>query len=490
MNAKFFAGTLLIGFAGGMISFTAMEYFTDHKTETIIVEHRETESVPASLANQRPDITPVLPVDFTYAAEQTVNSVVHIRTEVPAPRNAYVDPLYQYFHGSTPRNNGFAEAAGSGVLLTGDGYIVTNNHVIENARKITVTMNNNQTYTAKLVGTDPGTDIAVIRIEGKDLPAIEVGNSDEVKIGEWVLAVGNPFNLTSTVTAGIVSAKARNINILQGDPSQEVFPVESFIQTDAAVNPGNSGGALVNAKGQLIGINTAIASNTGSYSGYSFAVPINLVHKVTSDLIRFGVVQRGFLGVNIRNIDQQLATSLKLDRMNGVYVGGIVSGGAGEEAGISEGDIIVSVAGKEVSNVPELQEQVARYRPGDKIQIGVIRGRKELLISVTLRNSKNTTEMVKKEDLNLATALGADFAEPSPFEKQRLRIKGGAKVTDLRNGKLRSAGLKPGFIITKIDDVVVENPDHLMKVLKEKQGGVLVEGMYPNGARGYFALGL
>ncbi|HCA82173.1 MAG TPA: deoxyribonuclease HsdR [Flavobacteriales bacterium] len=490
MNAKFFAGTLLTGFAGGMISFTAMEYFTDHKSETIIVEHRETKSVPTSLTNQRPDIAPVLPVDFTYAAEQTVNSVVHIRTEVPAPRNAYVDPLYQYFHGPSPRNNGFAEAAGSGVLLTADGYIVTNNHVIENARKISVTMNNNQTYTAKLVGADPGTDIAVIRIEGKDLPAIEVGNSDDVKIGEWVLAVGNPFNLTSTVTAGIVSAKARNINILQGDPSQEVYPVESFIQTDAAVNPGNSGGALVNAKGQLIGINTAIASNTGSYSGYSFAVPINLVHKVTSDLIRFGVVQRGFLGVNIRNIDQQLATSLKLDRMNGVYVGGIVSGGAGEEAGISEGDIIVSVAGKDVSNVPELQEQVARYRPGDKIQIGVIRSRKEMLIPVTLRNSKNTTEMVKKEELNLTTALGADFAEPSPLEKQRLRIKGGAKVTDLRNGKLRSAGLKPGFIITRIDDVVVENPDHMMKVLKEKQGGVLVEGMYPNGARGYFALGL
>lgn len=483
-------GTFLTGCAGGVLAFAGLDHFNAQQPQTILVEKQvePQNSFKLTSTGTQSEIS-AQAIDFSYAADATLNSVVHIKTEIPASTGA-VDPLYHYFFGPAPRSNGFAEAMGSGVVLTADGYIVTNNHVVDNARKISVTLNNNKSYPAKLIGADPGTDIAVLKIDAKELPAIRVGNSDEVKIGEWVLAVGNPFNLNSTVTAGIVSAKSRNINILQADPDHNVFPIESFIQTDAAVNPGNSGGALVNARGELIGINTAIASNTGSFSGYSFAVPVNLVQKVTGDLIRFGVVQRAFLGVNIRNIDQDLANELGLKELNGVYVGGTVEGGAGEAAGLQIGDIITAVGESSVKNVPELQEHIGRFRPGDVVQIRIKRNKDELLVPVTLRNSEGTTGLVKKEVVNLKTALGATFTEPSAVEKQRLRLKGGAKVLELKNGKLRSAGLKQGFIITKVDDTPVTSPEHLMKVLSEKKGGVLVEGVYPNGARGYFAFGL
>jgi Do/DeqQ family serine protease len=378
---------------------------------------------------------------------------------------------------------------GSGVIISDDGYIVTNNHVVNGASKISVTLNNNKSYSAKLIGADEGTDIAVLKIEAKGLPAIPMGNSDDVKIGEWVLAVGNPFNLNSTVTAGIVSAKSRNINILHGDDNH-VFPIESFIQTDAAVNPGNSGGALVNSRGELIGINTAIASTTGSYSGYSFAVPVNLTQKVTGDLIRYGVVQRGFLGVNIRNIDQDLANEIGVDNLDGVYVGGLIEGGAGQKAGVEAGDIIVGVGPVSVKTVPELQEQIARFRPGDVVQLRIKRGNKDMLVPVTLLNQDGETGVVKKEIPEVKDALGASFSSLTKAEMAKYRVSGGVKIASIGNGRLRSAGLKQGFIITKVDNISIENVDQLIKILEKKKGQVAIEGIFPNGSRGMFSFPL
>jgi len=386
--------TLLIGCLGGVLAFSVIHFFINEQPKAFVVEKSAEGNSPYTLTNgvEMPVGTGM---DFTYAAENSVNSVVHIKTTIPVVTRT--DPFYEYFFGPMPKSNGTQMASGSGVIIGSDGYIVTNNHVINDAEKITVTLNNNKTYDAKVIGSDAGTDIALIKVDADGLPAVAMGNSDHVKIGEWVLAVGNPFNLTSTVTAGIVSAKSRNIHILEGNPDKNVFPIESFIQTDAAVNPGNSGGALVNSKGELIGINTAIASNTGSFSGYSFAVPVNLVKKVTTDLRKYGVVQRGFLGVNIRNIDQELADELNLDEIKGVYVGGTVSGGAAEKSGIKEGDIILNIGEVAVNSASALQEHVGRYRPGDTINVRLIRDDEEMIVPVTLQNLNGTTETVKKE---------------------------------------------------------------------------------------------
>ena len=481
-------GNLLIGFTGGALAFGVGQFFFNEPPTAFIIEKSESEKPPYRLTNSEEMLIPAAPVDFTDAADLSVNSVVHIQTEISGATGYTGDPFHDYFFG--PRRNGVQEAAGSGVILSSDGYIVTNNHVISQASKIMVTLNNSKSYKATLVGTDPGTDIAVLKVEAKNLPAIKVGNSDNLKVGEWVLAVGNPFNLTSTVTAGIISAKSRNINILEGNPDQNVFPIESFIQTDAAVNPGNSGGALVNANGELIGINTAIASNTGSFSGYSFAVPINLVQKVTNDLIQFGIVQRGFLGVNIRNIDQELADELGMVDIRGVYVGGLVENGAAETAGIKEGDIILNIGASAVNSSPHLQEIVGRYRPGDVIPVRILRDNQERIVNVTLKNSEGTTSVVKKEEISGKMAIGASFNDLTAGEKSRFKLNGGAKILSLSNGRLRSAGIKAGFIITKIDNKEIKDADQAAKILESKKGQVIIEGIYPNGTKGYYAFGL
>jgi S1-C subfamily serine protease len=375
------------------------------------------------------------------------------------------------------------ESSGSGVIITEDGFIITNNHVVENAEKVEVTLNDNRNFPARVIGTDPSTDLALLKIEESKLPFIPYGNSDDLKVGEWVLAVGNPFNLTSTVTAGIVSAKGRNIGIL---PDQ--FKIESFIQTDAAVNPGNSGGALVNTRGELIGINSAIASNTGSYTGYSFAIPSNLVRKVIDDLAEFGNVQRGFIGVSIRDMDAKLAEERGLKVTQGVYVSGLTEGGAAASAGITEGDIIVRVGEVAVNSTPQLQEQIGRFRPGDKVNLTVIRNGKEQPFILTLRNREGETNLVKNEGpFNL---LGATFENAGKEEKQRLGLQGGVKVTKLTSGKLLTSGVREGFIITSIDKKPVLNTEDLSNALKSKQGGVLLEGIYPNGLRAYYGFGL
>lgn len=336
---------------------------------------------PISLATYSGQAAPqgIAPVDFTQAAERSVEAVVHVKTKYYRQQQ-YVDPFYQFFFGRPKQSQQpSAMASGSGVILSSDGYIVTNNHVIEDANEIEVVLNDKRTFAAQLIGTDPNTDLALLKIEATGLPTIEIGNSDDLRVGEWVLAVGNPFNLTSTVTAGIVSAKARSINILNSD-----MKIESFIQTDAAVNPGNSGGALVNTRGELVGINTAIASQTGSYAGYAFAIPTAIMQKVVADLRQYGTVQRALLGIRMLDITQQVKDQLSLESMEGVYVGEVISGSAADKAGMKAGDVIVQVDGRPINASSQLQEQIGRKNPGDQITILVRRGQRSVTLQVTL----------------------------------------------------------------------------------------------------------
>jgi serine protease Do len=422
-------------------------------------------------------------VDFSMAAERTVNSVVHVKTQTTM--QPVFNPWSDFF--GYQQQPHVQEGSGSGVIISADGYIITNNHVVEGAEKLHVTLNNNKDYEATIVGRDPSTDIAVIKIDEEALPAIVWGNSDEVRIGQWVIAVGNPFDLTSTVTAGIVSAKARNINLLSRERNngEEVFPVESFLQTDAAVNPGNSGGALVNTRGELIGINTAIQSRTGAFAGYSFAVPSSIAKKVSKDIIEFGHVQRAFIGVRIEEVTQDVAKEKGLKEVAGVFVSSLSEGGAAAESGMESGDVIQKIDEHPVNNVPQLQEQVSRYRPGDKVKVTVWRGGKQQVVDVTLRNRSGRAEL---EDFKAAESgptvqsLGATFGSLSPEDKAKLRISGGAKVLDLQQGKFKSIGLQKGFIITRIDGQSINSPQDLESVLQNKAGSYIeIRGYYANG---------
>ncbi|MCC6690420.1 MAG: trypsin-like peptidase domain-containing protein [Bacteroidia bacterium] len=431
-------------------------------------------------------------VNFVNAADMTVHAVVHIKTTFAIENQYNRDPFYSLFFGLGQQIQRPMQpmSAGSGVIVTSDGYIVTNNHVVENADKIEVVLNDKRSFPATVIGRDPNTDLALLKIKEKDLPYVTYGNSDDLKVGEWVLAVGNPFNLTSTVTAGIVSAKGRNLNVLSADPQTGIYPIESYIQTDAAINPGNSGGALVNTAGQLIGINAAIKSNTGSYTGYSFAIPVNIVKKVTADLLEYGEVQRAFIGVSIGDLDSKFAQDNNLKNLNGVLVKGITSGGAGEEAGIQEGDIITKIADVDVNNMVELQEQIGKFRPGDKITVTLKRKSEEKVLPITLKNHNGNTAVVKKEKSEVINSLGASFEQPSNDEMKRLNIKNGLKIVRLNGGKLRAAGIREGFIITRIDKKEVSTLDDLKNTIGNKDGGVLIEGTYPNGVRAYYGFGL
>jgi Do/DeqQ family serine protease len=379
------------------------------------------------------------------------------------------------------------ESTGSGVITTADGYIVTNNHVVSDAQGVEVVLEDGRTYTAQVVGTDPSTDLALLKIDEKNLPIVPFGNSDDLKVGEWVLAVGNPFNLTSTVTAGIVSAKARNINILK-----DRMAIESFIQTDAAVNPGNSGGALVNARGELVGINTAIASQTGSYSGYSFAVPVEIVKKVINDLMNHGVVQRAFLGADMLELNGDVAKKLNIDQSHGVYIQGVNEGGSAALAGLHKGDVILGIDGKELRNAAELTEYIGRHRPGDKVELGILRDGKRSVVPVELRNLKGTTDVVQANDDEALASLGVQLEELTATELNRYGLKGGLKITKIGDGKIKQyTDIRPGFIITGIDNQVVTNAAQLQKILSNKSGGVMMEGLYPNWpGRYYYAFGM
>ncbi len=436
--------------------------------------------------------TSQLPLEnFVNASENSLNSVVHVMTKVETTtfqRDAFSEFLYGPGAGGKEYKQ-FGSGSGSGVIISSDGFIVTNNHVIKDAKEISVTLNDNRQYEAEVIGTDPSTDIAVLRIKEKGLKAIPIGNSDNVHVGEWVLAVGNPFNLTSTVTAGIVSAKARNINIIERN--QNNVPIESFIQTDAAVNPGNSGGALVNTKGELIGINTAIASQTGSFSGYSFAIPVNLVKKVMQDIIEYGIVQRGYLGIQIADISQELKEQQALKNTRGVYVAGVIKDGASEKAGLKKGDVILKIGTKEVNSVASLQEEVGKRRPGDKIPVTIrtIKGY-ETVKEIVLRNKEGNTKLVHKKKVQRNSTLGATFTELSSKEKEALSINYGVKVKSIESGRLKALGLTEGVIITRINNEPIEHVEQLTNRLNSNNKGVLLEIIRRNGRKDYIGFGL
>jgi serine protease Do len=433
-------------------------------------------------------------LNFIYAANKVTPAVVHIKTLYEASsggnQNGDMDQLFRDFfgegspHGMPP---GKQEASGSGVILTEDGYIVTNNHVIDKADKIEVVLNDKRSYKAVLIGTDPTTDLALIKIEEKGLPFVQYGNSDNAKIGEWVLAVGNPFNLTSTVTAGIVSAKARNINILR---DKDNLAVESFIQTDAAVNPGNSGGALVDLKGNLIGINTAIATPSGTFAGYSFAVPVALVKKVMDDLLKYGQVQRALLGVQIQDVTAELAKEKGIASVTGVYIGAVNEGSAAQEAGLVAGDVIKKINEANVNSSSELQEQVARYRPGDRVKVTFERKGEVKTAEIILKNKMGDTKLVKLEPGSVKSTLGADLIVAPKEELKKLNIENGVKVIKVNDGKFKDAGIKEGFIIISVDKKKISTPEEMINMIERNQsGGVLLEGIYPNGTKKYYGLG-
>lgn len=469
--------TFLLVLAGAFIAVWA--YSTINRNSEVVTI---TEKAPLQYATYSANSEAVLP-DLTFAAEKSIHAVVHIATQSARGGGwSSGNPFFDEFFGLRKQEPQLAQGFGSGVILSDDGYIVTNNHVIDKAQNIKVILNDKREFVAKLIGTDPSTDIALLKVDTKDLPFLTYGDSNTLKLGEWVLAVGNPFNLTSTVTAGIISALGRNLRINEDQNS-----IESYIQTDAVVNMGNSGGALVNQYGNLVGINSAIYSRTGSYSGYSFAVPVSIVQKVVKDLKEFGTVQRALLGVRIGDVNAELAEKMKLERVEGVYVGEATAGGAAKEAGIKEGDIIVNVDGKPVRSSAELQETVSQYRPGDKVTVVVIRDKEKKPFKVTLRNTQGDTEIVRD---NYMTVLGAQLEPVTDKEKEKLEINNGLKITSLASGKLKSAGLKEGFIITTVNKNAIYEVNDFKREINNARGGILVEGIYPNGEQAYYVFGI
>ncbi len=434
------------------------------------------------------------PIDFQPAAEASVQAVVHVKTTKKARTVVAKDPRAQFFGDDFGDFFGQRQyyippqmGAGSGVVISPDGYIVTNNHVVAGADELTVTFNNRYTTKAKVIGSDPSTDIALLKIQEKDLPYMEFGNSDDVRLGQWVLAVGYPLTLDATVTAGIVSAKSRSLGI---NRTQSAHAIESFIQTDAAVNPGNSGGALVNTKGQLIGINSAIASPTGSYAGYSYAIPANMVRKVTNDLIQYGSVQRAYLGIEYRErktLNREELDAIGGDHLDGVFVENVRAGGGAEKAGLKTGDFITKINGTDIRTEPELLEQIARYKPGDHITLTYVRNGKVNVATVELKNLEGTTAIIKKDAP--ARMLGAGFRPLTQQEKNKLGIKEGVVVTDPGDGALASqTQIRKGFVITHVNDRVIRTITDLQQALAG-YGNLQIAGFYP-GQKGKYHYGL
>ena len=438
--------------------------------------------------------------DLTYAAENAVKAVVNIeavqRVEVPQRGQFGYDPFLDFFgipqgygrRGQSEPQYQERRAGGSGVIISEDGYIVTNNHVVDGATKLRVTLNDGRTFDAELVGKDSATDIALVKIDEKGLPTLPFGSSDALRLGEWVLAIGSPYNLQSTITAGIVSAKARSLGALSNDP--EDFSIESFIQTDAAVNPGNSGGALVNTRGELVGINTLIQSQTGSYIGYSFAVPEAIVKKVVVDLKQYGVVQRALLGIGFNVIDQRFLDArgeeTGIKEIGGIYVGSVEEGGAASEAGIRKGDILTHIDGVPINDEATLRERIARHSPNDKVKISAKRDGKVKLFEVTLRNKAGKTELLTKEDIDVSETLGGKFVDAGEKLCRELDIRGGVQVTGIKaDGILARARVREGFVITHINDRAVYSLSDLKKLTGKIRS---IDGIYPNGRSASYVL--
>jgi len=479
---------LMIGSAlvAGVTTYTLME--KNAVKETIVTVQQEGGyAMPTALFDNKT----AQPVDLTDAAENSLHAVVHIKsTQLGKTQTVQQMPdLFDFFFGDgmgrqqqvrTQPRVGF----GSGVIISKDGYIVTNNHVIEGADEIDVKLNDNREFKGRLIGTDPNTDLALVKIEGDDFPTIPIGDSEALKVGEWVLAVGNPFNLTSTVTAGIVSAKARTLGVYNGG-------IESFIQTDAAINQGNSGGALVNARGELVGINAVLSSPTGAYAGYGFAIPTSIMNKVVDDLKEFGTVQRAILGIRGYDLGDERTKDKDLGTVEGVYVEEVTDGSGAKAAGIESGDVIIKIAGKKVHNMAELQENIAKHRPGDEVEVTVMRSKKEKTLDVTLKNVQGNTKVVKKFDLDM---LGAAFKPIDDDVKRHLGVSYGLQVTGVDKGKFADAGIKKGFVILKVNGSKIASEEDLAKVLKtanqSPERALFISGYYMSGRRANYAVDL
>jgi serine protease Do len=503
---KKFGLTVLTAFLGGALALSAYKVIESQYADHMSIEDKQkvyftNNPLPSSNLSSAGEL------DFTQAAAEVTPAVVYIRTTYKNQENSGQDQMQQLFgdmFGGRMMPQGPQMASGSGVIISPDGYIVTNNHVVEKSDKIEVTTNDHQHFIAKVIGTDPNTDLALIKIEGSSLPIVKLGNSDAVKVGEWVLAVGNPFRLTSTVTAGIVSAKGRGLGLIGSEnPDDNGSPfghtrgqrqgkqlntgIESFIQTDAAINPGNSGGALVNTKGELIGINSAIASQTGSYEGYGFAIPINLAKKVLNDIQKYGSVRRGYLGVSFKELDQDAADALHINRTVGLYVDDVAPGSGAAQAGLQHGDIITKVDGKKVYESSDLQEPVARLQPGDKIDITVLRGGDEKNVSVTLKSDAGNLAArrgpASKSAEELYNKLGASFKPLSQAEKAKYHVHAGVMVTQVRPGLLFDDTQIPvGSVITSINKQPVNNTDDISKAITSmRNGNLIITGYYPDG---------
>ena len=475
--------------AGGLTAWTV----SADRGDSVAYIEREVERTPA-LGTQFTSYQAEQYPDLTYAAENAVKAVVNIEAiqQVEMPQRRGYDPFLEFF--GIPQDYGRGDgrpqyreqrAGGSGVIISEDGYIVTNNHVVDGASKLKVKLNDGRSFDAKLIGKDSATDLALLKVEGKELPTLAFGSSDALRLGEWVLAIGSPFDLQSTITAGIVSAKARQLGAIPND-----FRIESFIQTDAAVNPGNSGGALVNTHGELVGINTLIKSQTGSYVGYSFAIPESIVRKVVVDLKEFGVVQRALLGVQFRVVDQDFLDTegkeLGIKDLGGAYVAAVVEGGAASEAGIRKGDVILDIDGVKIVEPSTLQEQIAKRRPNDTVKLSVKRDGKVKQFDVTLRNKAGKTELMTKEDVDVVEVLGGKFADAGTKLCRELDIRGGVQVVGIKaDGILARARVKQGFVITHINDRPVYSLGDMQRMTEKVRS---IDGVYPNGRSASYTL--
>ena len=478
------------------ITLSLYSLFNSDRNQPIGKQSAINQQHPIQLTQLTVPTTPIAPEtpNFVSAAQKATPAVVHITAKYEAKimrrGTSPIEELFKDFLGEGfelgPKEYKTQPGAafGSGVIISEDGYIVTNNHVIDKADQIEVTLDDNRRYTAKVVGTDPDTDLALLKIEEKKLPFLVFGDSDKLQVGEWVLAVGNPFNLTSTVTKGIVSAKARRADIARSGGG---IKIEAFIQTDAAVNKGNSGGALVNLQGELVGINTAISTPTGAFAGYSFAIPSSIVQRIISDLKKYGTVQRAILGIFPLDVNADLVEEKKLKRFDGVYVNGFSERSAAAEAGLKEGDIIIAINNTKIKNLAQLHEHLTHYQPGDKVNVLIDRKGKEINITVTLKNALNEIKIVHGQ--GSIEVEGATFEPLDQATKQKLGLKAGVQIKAIKTGKWQQAGIKKGFIVVAIDKEPIETLDQLATILNSKKGGILIEGIYPNGTKAYYGIG-
>ena len=470
---------LLSAVVAGLTAFVVVRFAMSNHNPTII---QVDEGARFRTVNLSEDNWP----DFTYAAESAVDAVVYVRVKATETAAEIPNSIFDFFFGmpqqGTPRQRERV-GSGSGVIIREDGYIVTNNHVIEGATEIEVTLNNNEKYSAVLVGTDPATDVALLKVEAKGLPFIPFADSDKLRLGEWVIAIGSPYDLRSTITAGIVSAKGRSMPNYSGE-----FKIESFIQTDAAVNPGNSGGALVDKSGRLVGINTAIISQTGSYAGYSFAVPSNIVKKIVYDLMDFGSVKRAMLGITMQSIDDKIASELKLSSRNGVYIVEVLKNSAADKAGLKKGDVLVAVDSVKITTPSSVQEVVSRFSPGDKAELTVIRDGKEKTFEVVFKGTAQENGTVADDGSVAFYGSALKAADKETLEK--FGLKNGVQIVELGAGKLKDAGAVEGFIILYVNDQPVKTPQEVVEIVKKSKRSVFVEGITPSGRTGYFGFGI